>query len=175
MIIKSYGLYLATFRLCRHPLLSALPSPPLQPAPVTLAKVPFLQVTAFRGPIAPRSFRHPPSRRLPYRRPAAHARGGACRASTKLGPPTPQSGIRRTCRRWWGRSKQERPRGGALGILVSRPGCSGPCRRPGARPGPALALLFFAGFCGTRSQRKARELACFFMTFQGSFHFPDRP
>lgn len=49
MIIKSYGLYLATFRLCRHPLLSALPSPPLQPAPVTLAKVPFLQVTAFRG------------------------------------------------------------------------------------------------------------------------------
>lgn len=86
-----------------------------------------------------------------------------------------QSGIRRTCKRWWGRSRQERPRGGALGILVSRPGCSGLCRRPGARPGPALALLFFAGFCGTRSQRKARELACFFMTFQGSFHFPDRP
>lgn len=89
MIIKSYGLYLSTFRLCRHPLLSALPSPPLQPAPVTLAKVPFLQVTAFRGPIAPRSFRHPPSRRLPYRHPAAHARGGARRASTKLGPHLP--------------------------------------------------------------------------------------
>lgn len=123
-------------RLCRDPTLSALPPSPLQPAAVTLAKVPFLPVTAFPGSAAPLGFSptrgppsHPQCRRRPHRHPAAHARDGARGARTKPGPsPGPEMHLQKAV---WTLQAGE-AWGGALRVLVWLPGCSGPCRRPGA-------------------------------------------
>lgn len=158
----------STFRLCRDPTLSALPHPLLQPALVTLAKVPFLPVTAFPGPAALLGFsptRSPSSRPQgrcgTHPHPGAHARDAARGALTKLGARTgPETNLQKAV----GTVQAREVWGGAHRLLVSHPGCSGPCRRPGARQ----------NIGGTARQWRVRRLGCVFVTFQDPFLCPNR-
>lgn len=66
-----------------------------------------------------------------------------------------QSGIRRTCKRWWGRSRQERPRGGALGFLVScLPRLQRPLPETRSEARASLGSPFLCGFLWDQESEK---------------------
>lgn len=115
----------------------------------------------FLSYVWPGPSRHLQCRRRPHRHPAAHARDGARGAGTKPGtPPEPETHLQKAV----GTRQAGEAWGGALRVLVPRPGCSGPCRRPGA----------WHNIGGAASQWRARRLTSVFVTFQGSFHCPNR-